>query len=99
MSKLVGAAGFDAGRSASTTGGLAGLRLGAALALVFAAGGLAPALAQSAPQPADTPAADNPSAAPDEDQQSRTADGTRRLRPGEKADKVVVTGETDNTQN
>jgi catecholate siderophore receptor len=73
--------------------GLAGLRLGAALALVLAAAGTAPAFAQSAPDAIDATAADIDAAAPDADpQSSRTPDGVRRLKPGEKADKVFVFG-------
>jgi catecholate siderophore receptor len=59
---------FGVGRA----GGLAGLRIGAALALVLAAGSLAPAIAQSAPDqsaPEPTPIAD------EDPQAARTAEG------------------------
>jgi catecholate siderophore receptor len=93
MSKSVETVGVLAGRSLSSSSGLAGLRFGAALVLALAAAAMTPAFAQSAPEPADAKAASGDDASLDDDQKSaQTANGEKRLKPGEKADKVFVFG-------
>jgi catecholate siderophore receptor len=73
---------------------LGSLRIGAALALVLAAAGTAPAFAQASPDVIAAAAADDAAngAAPDDADRDGDRDGPRRLKPGEKADKVFVFG-------